>query len=113
MPKEWTPDLLDKYKLGSQYKAIDQKLFDVASYYTEKRFQEGLDVPQYAVAELGDTYETLGAQYGLDPTTLAQMNQDISAPSAGGAVNLPLQPPTPTPDPKVHLTTAETTPETD
>jgi len=68
---------------------------------------------QYAIAELGDTYETIGAQYGLDPTTLAQMNPDISAPTAGGAISVPGAGPavTPTPDPRVMLDTAETTPE--
>jgi len=88
-------------RLSDTYGAVDQKLFDVASYYTEQRFQD-----QYTVAELGDTYETIGAKVRVDPTELARMNPDISAPTAGGAVNVSMQPPTPTPDPKVHLDTA-------
>ena len=60
-------ELQDKYRqkaaqLGDIYETLDQKMFDVADYYTKQRFQE---TPQYAVAELGDTYETLGEQYGF------------------------------------------------
>lgn len=67
--------------------------------------------PEYAVAESGDTWETLAERLGFDfdPTMLAAMNPDITAPTAGSAINLPdvsKQPPTLTPDPKVHLETA-------
>lgn len=45
--------------------------------------------PKYAMAELGDTFESFGEKYKFDPTTLAQMNPDISTPKAGTAIYFP------------------------
>ena len=80
------------------------------------KVQPSLMPPKYAMAELGDTFESFGEKYKFDPTTLAQMNPDISTPKAGTAINLPgigegYSAPTPLPDPRVMLDTAATTPE--
>lgn len=88
-------------KIGTRYEE-DRRIYEATRVFEER--------DQYAIAELGDTYETIGAKYDFDPTTLAQINPDISTPTAGGAINL-TQPPTPTPAPRVLLDTAETTPE--
>lgn len=45
--------------------------------------------PTYTIAERGDTLESIGQSFDFDPTTLAQMNPDVTTPSAGTAINIP------------------------